>query len=290
VSNRNAKQSIEGPSGNHKPLGDGKAATKRGTSKAGASGDHDPRLFVQSVERAFAVLEVFENEARTLTLSEIAKAAGIDKSAAQRIAHTLRSLGYLEQGSEGFGLVPGRRLLRRSFDYLRINPLIERAKPVLNEVRKATGERVDLSLFDDVEIIYAVRMQSKRETFFATLVGRCIPTFCSSGGRAMLAKLPDAQVDDILARSHREPLTPKTITDLPGIWAKVGEARRDGFALALEEGLIGEIVVAAAITDAGGRPMAAVHIAGSLSEWQPDQFRDRFAPLAVEAARALGKR
>ncbi len=253
------------------------------------SRDLDPRLFIQSVARAFAVLEAFENGGRALSLGEIAKSCGLDKSAVQRLTYTLTRLGYLERAGTGPGFSPGKRVLRRSFDYLRNNPLIERATPVLTELRKTARERIDLSLFDDTEIIYAIRMQSKRETFFATLVGRRIPIFCSSGGRAMLARLPDDEVEAILARCDRNPLTPKTITDLPGIRAKIAEARRAGFALAVEEGLIGEVVVAAAVTDDAGRPLAAVHIAGSLSEWSPEDFSARFSPLAVEAARAIGK-
>ncbi|MGF9761662.1 IclR family transcriptional regulator [Microvirga sp. 0TCS3.31] len=246
----------------------------------------DDRLFLQSVARALYVLEAFGRDARPMSLSEIAASARITKSAAQRAAQTLLSLGYLERSSDG-GLLPGRRLLDRAFDYLRSNPLIERATPILIELRKNSGERVDFSLFDDLSILYAIRLQSKRETFFATLAGRRIPTFCSSGGRAMLAHLDDAAIDDILRRSERKALTPKTIADLDKIWDKVREARREGYAYAVEESLLGEVVLSAAVLDDRRQPVAAVHIAGSLSEWTVDDFRKRFAPLAIEAARAL---
>jgi len=247
----------------------------------------DPRLTLQSVVRAFQVLEAVGRAGHPLSLSEVAVDAGIDKSAAQRIAHTLQSLGYLERSENAGGLVPGRRFLDRSFDYLRLNPLIERATPILIELRKTARERVDLSLLDGTSIVYAIRLQSKRETFFATLIGRRIPTFCSSGGRAMLALMNDHDVEDILARSNLHPVTQKTIYDREGIWEKIREAREHGYALAVEESLIGEVVTAAAVTDVHGNPVAAVHIAGSLSEWSIEKFRARFSPLALEAARAL---
>ncbi|MFC4166257.1 IclR family transcriptional regulator [Teichococcus aestuarii] len=251
------------------------------------AGTPDPRLYVQAVERAMRVLEVFGHDPRPLSLAEIAAAVGIDKSGAQRLCHTLRHLGYLEADPGGQGLRPGLRLMDRSFDFLRMHPLVERATPALMELRRATQERVDLSLPDDLSIVYAVRLQSKRETFFATLVGRRLPAFCSSGGRAMMAALPDAVVEDILARSDRRPLTPRTIIALPALRAKIAEARTDGYALACEEGLLGEIVLAAAVRDRQGRPVAAIHIAASLSEWEEADFRRRMAPLAMEAARAL---
>jgi IclR family pca regulon transcriptional regulator len=256
------------------------------TAASAAPAAIDDRLFLQSVARALDVLEAFAASPRPMSLGELAQAAGTNKSAAQRIAQTLLSRGYLERGRDG-GLLPGRRILDRSFDYLRANPLIERAMPILIELRKVANERVDLSLLDDLSTIYAVRLQSKRETFYATLAGRRVPTFASSGGRACLAHLPDAQVDDILARSERRALTPKTLLDTAKIWRKVREARRDGYAYAMEEALIGEIVLSAAVLEGPGQPVGAVHIAGSLSEWSVEDFRKRFAPLAVEAARAL---
>jgi DNA-binding IclR family transcriptional regulator len=246
----------------------------------------DERLFLQSVARALDVLEAFAEAPQIKSLGEIAAATGLNKSAAQRIGLTLLARGYLERADDG-GLTLGKRLLDRSFDYLRSNPVIVRATPILIELRKRVGERVDLSLLDDTSTIHAIRMQSKRETFYATLPGRRIPTFASSGGRACLARLPDEMVDDILRRSDRKPLTPKTLTKIPGIWQKIRETRADGYSYASEEALIGEIVLSACVLDARQQPIGAVHIAGSLSEWTVTEFRKRFAPLAVEAARAI---
>jgi len=247
----------------------------------------DPRLYVQAVERAFRVLEAFGRESRPLSLSELAAASGLDKSGAQRIAYTLRRLGYLAPDEGGRGLVPGLRLLDRSFDHLRMNPLVERATPVLMELRRTVQERVDLSVLDDLTTVYAVRLQSRRESFYATLVGRRLPTFLSSGGRAMMALLGDDEVESLLTRSDRRPATPRTVTALPELRALVAEARERGHALALEQALLGEIVLAAAIRDRAGRPVAAIHVAASLSDWEEEPFRKRMAPLAMEAARAL---
>lgn len=250
----------------------------------------DERLLLQSVARALDVMEVFAQGPKSKSLGEIAAAAGIHKSAAQRIGQTLLSRGYLEQAEDG-GLTMGRMFLDRSFDYLRSNPLIERAMPVLTQLRKKTEERIDLSLFDaehdNLTIVHAIRMQSKRETFYATLAGRRMPTFMASGGRACLALLSDEAVDHILARSDRTPLTPKTTIDIDAIWVKIHETRRNGYSFAAEEALLGEIVIAVAVRNAAGRPIGAVHIAGSLGEWAPRAFCDKFSPLAQEAAQAL---
>lgn len=259
-----------------------------GDRELGAEHAEDP-LFNRSAARAIAVLSAFHGIDGPMTLSEIARAARIDRSAAQRLVHTLRALGHLKRSEDGRGFLPDLRLLDHAHDCLRLDPVVQRATPVLLELRRNVRERVDLSLFDDRRVIYATRMQSKRETFFATLVGHAVPTFCSSGGRAILAALPEAEARAIVERSERAPLTPKTETAPDVIMTRVAEARRLGYALVCEEILVGEIAIGAAIRNSAGRPVAAVHVAGSLSEWTPEAFTARIAPLAAEAASAISR-
>ncbi|WP_265517488.1 IclR family transcriptional regulator [Nitratireductor luteus] len=249
----------------------------------------DDPLFVQSIARAMQVLSSFHQAGRPLTLNEIATAAGIGKSAAQRVVHTLKTLGYIERDPDDRGYVPGIRILDHTLDYLRLNLLIARASPVLLELRRNVRERVDLSLRDDLRLVYASRLQSKRETFFATLVGHSVPVFCTSGGRAVMAHLSDGEVDDIITRSDRTPFTAKTLTEPDAIRKKVREARQNGYAVTLEEVLPGEVALGVAILGPAGVPRGAIHVAGSLGEWQAEEFCARFAPLAAEAARAISR-
>ena len=245
------------------------------------------RLFVEAVARATRVLEAFGRTPTALSLTQIAAAANIDKSAAQRIAHTLTRLGYLEQANGG--LVPGRRILNRAFDYLRVEPLVSRALPILTELRRNVQERIDFSLFDDLSMLYLVRLQSKRETFYAHLIGRAVPTFCTSGGWAVLAKLPPDRVRDVLSRSDRQKVTPRTIVQINEITRHVERARDKGYSMALEQIMIGEVAVGAAVLDEHGAPVAAIHVVGSLSEWKADEFAQKVGPLAVAAANAVSR-
>ena len=247
----------------------------------------DMRQFVNSLAKGVSVLEAFSTHPGPMSLQEIAGFAGLEKSTVQRMVYTLLQLGYLRKGLDGRGFCLGPRVLDRAFDFLRSWPLIERATPVINELQQTCHERVDLSIFDDLTICYAIRRQSKRQTFYATLIGRRIPTYCSSGGRAIMARLTDAEVDSILRRSDLVALTPKTLVDPAEIRRQIDRARKDGYSLVHDESQIGEVAVACAILDHRARPVAAIHIAGTLSEWSPDNFANRFAPLAAEAANAL---
>lgn len=244
------------------------------------------RLRVEAVVRAFRLIEAFSNAPTgLLSLSQLADGAGIDKSGAQRLAHTLHQLGYLEKQKIGFR--PGRRWLDRTYDYLRSDPLIVRAHPILVELRRTTEERVALSLFEETTLLYAIRVDSKQEGYYNHLIGKRVPSYCTSGGWAAFACLSDEKVMDILSRSSRVKITPKTTTDISAILRKIAQARDSGYAIGVEEILIGEIAISAVVRDRDSSPLGAVTLTGSLAEWTTEEFERRFSPHVVAVAELL---
>lgn len=243
--------------------------------------------FVQSLGKAMRVLEAFQETDTPLSLAEISNRAGITRSGAQRLVHSFRELGYMRLSDDGRGFLLDLGILDLTYHYLRMHPLIRRATPILQELRRNVRERVDLSLFDGQRMIYAVRLQSKREVFFATLIGNSVPTYCTSGGWAVMAMLPDSEVDALLDSADKRPVTPRTLTESAAIREQVELTRGNGHSLALEQILMGEVAVGVAIPGPDSRPIGAIHIAGSLSEWQPEDFRRHAAPLASAAVNAI---
>lgn len=244
------------------------------------------QLFVQSLRKGFEVLEAFKG-ARSLSLNEIAERAGLDKSAAQRMSHTLAALGYLNQcpTTRRFELSP--RLLDLTFEFLRHHPLMERATPILIELRRQCDERVDLSLLSDNELIYVQRHQSQRALFYTTLIGRRVPLYCSAGGRSVLAALPDDEAHRLLKQENCTQLTRFTKTDYDEIWAEVLIAREQGWALARSEVIENEVVFAAAITDMHHRPIGAIHVACDNSHGNVEELTEKIVPGLTSAARML---
>jgi DNA-binding IclR family transcriptional regulator len=162
------------------------------------------------------------------------------------------------------------------------------ATPILLQLRRDCGERTNLSLFDRTSLVYVIRLHGKREyPQYTTLIGRRMATYCSAGGRAMLAALPDKEVEEILDQSNLVPITADTITDRDQILSEIQRTRAQGYGFVVNESAPSEVTVAAAVLDASGRPVAAVHVAGSTTKWPPEQYEARFFPFVVEAARSL---
>ena len=59
----------------------------------------EPPDFVQSFARGLAVIEAFDREHAAMTLSEVARRAGLTRAAARRLLLTLCELGYAETAS-----------------------------------------------------------------------------------------------------------------------------------------------------------------------------------------------
>lgn len=262
-------------------------APKRRQSKPGP--DARPRGALplnQSVEKALAVLRAFGGERRALTLEDIATAAGITKSSAQRISHTLQHLGLVRRDMHAKGWVLSPRVLTIGYAYLSGHALIEGATSHLLGLNTATGESVSLSEPDHTHMVYVARFPGHRPFQIHMPIGRALPMFCTAAGRAYLSRLSIDEVNDILDRSTLRPLTSTTVTDRGRILALIEEARESGYARANQECYRGDLTIGAAVMGQHGRPVAAINIAGPTSRWSLDELAQRWAMLLMETARA----
>jgi IclR family transcriptional regulator, pca regulon regulatory protein len=240
----------------------------------------------QSVEKALAVLRAFGGERRALTLGDIAAAAGITKSSAQRISNTLQHLGYVRRDVHAKGWVLTPRAVTIGYAYLSGHALIEGATGHLQSLNTATGESVSLSEPDGTQMVYVARFPSQKPFQIHMPIGRALPMFCTAAGRAYLSRLQIEEVNEILDRSSLRALTPTTVTDRKRLLALIQEAREAGFARANQECYRGDLTVGAAVMGPHGRPVAAINISGPTSRWTLDDLAQRWAPLLMETARA----
>ncbi|WP_426955635.1 IclR family transcriptional regulator [Muricoccus radiodurans] len=246
-------------------------------------------LFVGSVEKAFRVLGVFGRGARSMGLTEIARAADMDRSAAQRFTHTLERLGYLRKDPRTKHYELTVRTLDLGHRYVASNALVDRAAPYMLDLSRATEEAVSLTIPDGTEIVYLSRLLSRHVLQTNIQVGSRLPAYCTAPGRAMLSRMGRDAAQALLERSDRIAYTPQTVTALPTLLARLDGAAEQGFALAVGEIYPGDVSVAAAVIGADGAPVAAVNVAVSLARCAPEAAVERFAPLVVAAAAAMSQ-
>lgn len=269
----------------------GKSARKAGAGAPEAAQEArggDP-LMVGSVEKAFRVLNVFGHRRASLSLSQVAELAGMDLSAAQRFTHTLVRLGYLAKDAKTRRLELTPRTLDLAAHFLGGHALINTAMPYLMHLSKQTEETVNLTLLDGVEIVFVSRFMSRQMLNTDVVIGTRMPAYCTAPGVAMLSRMSDAEAGAILDASNLVPHTEFTTYRRDALIAKIEQSRRQGFATQFQEVLLGDTSVAAAVTDAAGRPRAAVNVAVSCARYRQEEVAERFASLVVATAHAISK-
>jgi DNA-binding IclR family transcriptional regulator len=254
---------------------------------AGDVGQRGDALFVGSLEKGLRVLNAFLMGEPHLGLSDICRLTKLDKSAAQRFAHTLMVLGYLEKDPRTRQYRPSTRMLDWSVAYMRSDPLIQVAGPHLVELHEQTRQAVNLSRLVDTDVSYVVRIPARRGRLLSPIVGERVPAFCTASGRAILSGRPDDEVAAILDRSHMVPFTERTICDRSEILARIAAARRVGYTIAEEECLPGELTIAAPILNAEGRSIGGVNMSMTTRDWTPKRMRSELAPALLRTVTIL---
>src|SRR4051794_32857578 len=113
--------------------------------------------------------------------------------------------------------------------------LRERARPFLERVVLETGETVHLCIYDDGEVVYVDKVEPARSVRLASSVGRRNPAYCTAVGKAIMAFLPEEQVEDAVHKHGLRSLTRKTVSTLTELKTELEIIRERGYALDDEE-------------------------------------------------------
>jgi IclR family pca regulon transcriptional regulator len=266
-----------------------KATAPAPRAKAARNGEERSSLFVGSVGKAFQVLEAFRDTHRTMSMADIARAAQLDRSATQRLVHTMERLGYIRRrpGSTLYGLAP--KVLTLSYNYLRSRELIERASPYLLDISRSLGETSNLQELDAHEIVFLARFPGKHLVNVDFAVGYRLPAAFTASGRAMLSRLDPATRRDILRVTPMNPVTPYTETDPKLLLSRIDEAAKQGYSIVTNQTLVGDISVAAAITNHQGYPIAAINVAVPTTRWTVEKAMEQLVPHVQLAATSISQ-
>lgn len=246
-------------------------------------------LFVGSTEKAFQVLEAFNGPHRHMSMAEIARAAELDRSATQRLVYTLEKLGYLRRVPESllYGLTS--KVLGLSYNYLRANQLIDKASPYLLDISRTLGETTNLQELDGFEIVFLARFPGRHLVNVDFAVGIRLPAAFTASGTAILSRFPEAQRREVLQRTPLNAITPYTELDPDKLLARIQLAAEKGYAIVMNETVLGDISVAAPITDNRGLAVAAINISVPTTRWTIASAESTLVPHVQVAATSISQ-
>jgi DNA-binding IclR family transcriptional regulator len=235
---------------------------------------------IRVVDRAVQVLDLLAAAGQGLGVTEIARRVRLGKSTTHRLLSSLvrAEMVRLDPRTRVYHL--GYRLLQWTSAWLDRMDVRTRALPHLRRLREKSQETVSLNLLAGRERVAVVRLEASQEVRFVADLGQPLPLHVGAGGKAILAYLPDAAIDAVLAAA------PVTAGKAAGLRRTLAEVRRTGSAVSFGERIPGSGSVSAPLFNHEGRVIGSVSILSVSVRLSPDTVRT-YRDLVRQAAEAV---
>ena len=233
--------------------------------------------------KGLAVIRAFTREQPALSLSEVARRAGMPAATARRCLLTLEELGYVTRSGRDFLLRP--RVLELGAAYLDSMNIEQLTKTHLEDLAQRTADSAALCVLDDTDVIYVARTSVRTLMRLEAHVGSRFPAHATSTGRVLLAGLGAESLQRYFGRARLEALTEHTVTDPARLRQLIQECRRNGYSVVEDELAYGVIALAVPVLDQHGRVVAALNSSSHSRRMRRAQLlRERLAMLRQASA------
>lgn len=253
---------------------------------------NEPYPGTQAVLRALALLKTFSDEQPELNLVELAQAVDLNKTTAYRLLTALESEGLVTRTPEADAYRLGAEAIALGGRAIRANSLHKVGRPELEALARQTKETATMEILSGEQSLTLDEISGSYVVGVSRYIGTRWPLHATATGKVLLAHLPPAQLDGVLA----VPLTgytPHTITDAASLRQALTHIREQGYAVGNEELEIGFVSVGAPIRNHDGVVVAAIGTGGSsarLSREIVDELVDQVMISAQRVSEQLGYR
>ena len=214
---------------------------------------------IQSVDRALAILDLFDEHNRELKITEISARIGLHKSTVHSLLKTLQKNRYIEQDEKGLYRL-GMRLLEKGQLLLQSFDLRGIAAGPLQELSGETGQTVHLVIRDGAEGVYIDKVEGSKAAIRYSRIGRRVPLHSSAVGKVLAAFIPESELVPLLKGYVYSIHTPQTIAGEDAFRLELKNVRETGVAYDREENEPGVRCAAAPVYDHTGHLAAAISI------------------------------
>ena len=211
---------------------------------------------VKSATRTLDIIEYIVAHDRPLVAQEIAVALGIPVSSLSYLLGTLVDRGYLAREGRRYSAGPGlERLQARTHGFT----LAERAAPLVRALRVQLNETASFWVRSEWTVEAIVTESSEQALRYSVSAGERLPMHALASGKALLAALPDEELDRYFAEAERARFTPSTVTGEKALRRELAEVRKRGYALTDEEYSLGIRGIGRVVT-IGGEPVGSLSL------------------------------
>lgn len=261
-----------GPDGGGPPAGPGGLAAP--PASVAASSSQPRREGVQVIARAARIMRVLADAPEGLTLGRLAEQVALPRSTVHRITSALDAEDLVRKAPSGalqlspalIGLAAAGR-----------GDLRHEAARYMERLSRELHETVDLAVLDGGQVLFIDQYTSRRRLRIVSEIGARFPLHCTANGKALLAELPEPEVERLLSGQLPQ-LTKNTIATRGGLLEELARVRTDGVAYDREEHTMGMSAVGAVVKDGRGA-MAAITVVMPTARFEGSEERVTLALL-----------
>ena len=235
-----------------------------------------------STDRTLAILELISQHSGEISVAEITRQLRISQNSVFRITQTLEKRGYLFRNEKTKGYTLTNKLFDLSRPRVNEKSLAVCAYEALSELSRQSGETTQLMVKSGTKGVVLDQIAGTHPIKVMGEIGLRVPLYSCAPGKAILAWLPEDELNDWLSKVRLKKFTATTRNTRRSLRADLAETRERGYSVDLAEGLEGIFCVGAPVLNLYQHPVAAITL-------MAPSFRlpeEKIAALGRKCARA----
>jgi len=230
---------------------------------------------IKSIDKALSLLEFLSKNGNEIGIAEISEKMNMGLSTVHRILNTLKYRGYILQNQKTAKYRLGMKLFELGCEVQGTKNLIKTIRPYLRKLSKITNETANLAILEDKEVIYLDTIESSETLRTEIIQGSRTPAHCTALGKTLLAFLEDIVFEQIYGSDENIiSITPQSISSLEDLKKELRKVQKQGYALDIEESMIGINCIGAPIFNKDREAIAAISITGPASRFTLDKMEN----------------
>jgi DNA-binding IclR family transcriptional regulator len=249
----------------------------------------NPQGQIQSLDRAFTLIEIIAKANEPLSLKTITELSDLPKPTVYRILSSLEAWGYVEQDNQNGCYKLGTKFLLLGTKVQESIEIKQIARPYLKELNNETNETIFLGVLDKGRGLYIDKLDSTHSVRLVSRIGSRNYLHSTSLGKSLMSGLSNEAILKIMDEQGMPALTDNTITDKEVLLHQIELVREKGFALDNVENEEGVRCIAAPLKDHKGRVIAAVSISGPVQRITDEALETKLKPALLKTVAKISQ-
>jgi DNA-binding IclR family transcriptional regulator len=243
-----------------------------------------PPYSIDSVDNALRILQTLRDSGQ-VRVSDVAAELGIARSTAHRLLAMLVYRDFAVQ-AEDRSYRPGPAIAAEPLRGEPAQRLRQAMRPHMEALCDQVAETINLVVRLGTQTRFLHTVESAQVLRVGDRQGTVLPAWKTSGGKALLAELPDVQLTALLRGAAGRPPEGMTAAERRSLVNELRVVRDQGYAENIEESESGVCAVGLCLKDKTGDPVAALSVSAPSVRYTPDRSRMFLIELRTTVAKA----